>query len=698
MSDEASAVAVIGMSGRFPGARNLAEYWGNLRDGVCSIAHFSPGDLAADGTDPAELRRAGYVPAKGYLQDADRFEAELFGFHRNEAAVLDPQHRLLLEVVWSALEDAGYDPRNGPDRTGVYVGGSLTEHMIAAQADQRLAAEVGPMQVRILTDREFLAPWVSYRLGLNGPSLNVQTACSTSLTAIHLAVQGLLLGECDTALAGGVSIESVRKQGYLHHQGGIHSPDGFCRPFDEQAAGTVGGNGAGVVVLRRLADAIASGDPVRAVILGTAVTNDGSAKVGFTAPSVGRQAAAIVEAWSMAGLDPTAAQYLEMHGTGTSLGDQIEVAAVRAAFGDAADESGARCGIGSVKSNIGHLDAAAGVAGLIKVVQMLEHQVMVPTVNVTRTHPGLGLDSGRLRLVTGAARWEPPADGPRLAGVTGAGIGGSNVHVVLAEAPPVRTAPAPVRPAPAGDGIELLPLSARTETQLAIIARKLATELRGPAAPALADVAHTLRTGRTALPVRDYVLAATSGAAAEALAALAEGRAVPAAGDEALHALGERWRRGADVSWPPAAPGARRVHLPTYPFAGSSYGALTLTAVPAFATGPAGPAGPTGFTGPTGAAAPVSDATITDLLSASLGLTGPADLGRSYFAAGGDSLTAVHLIGRLRDDFGVDVPVELLFEEITLAELAGRITAVAAGRETDDTLLESFLDELDLSS
>jgi 3-oxoacyl-[acyl-carrier-protein] synthase II len=676
MSDEVSAVAVIGMSGRFPGARDIAEYWRNLRDGVCSIAHFSEDELVADGADVSELRRAGYVPAKGYLADADRFEAELFGFHRNEAAVLDPQHRLLLEAAWSALEDAGYDPCNGPDRTGVYVGGSLTEHMITAQTDQRLAAEFGPMQLRILTDREFLAPWVSYRLGLNGPSMTVQTACSTSLTAIHLAVQGLLLGECDTALAGGVSIDSARKQGYLYYQGGIYSPDGFCRPFDEKAAGTVAGNGVGVVVLRRLADAIASGDPVRAVILGTAVTNDGSAKVGFTAPSVSRQAAAIVEAWSMAGLEPTAAQYLEMHGTGTSLGDQIEVAAVQAAFGRPAGESGARCGIGSVKSNIGHLDAAAGVAGLIKVVQMLEHQVMVPTLNVTRAHPDLRLDSERFRLVTDAAGWEPPADGPRLAGVTGAGIGGSNVHVVLAEAPPVS-------PARAGDGIELLPLSARTETQLAISARKLATELRGPAAPALADVAHTLRVGRAALPVRDYVLAATSGAAAEALEALAESRPVPAAGDEIMRALGERWRRGEDVHWLPAAPGARRVHLPTYPFAGSSHGALTLTAISA----PGGEG-----------AAPVSDATVTDLLSASLGLTCPADLDRSYFAAGGDSLTAVHLIGRLRDDFGVDIPVELLFEEITLAELAGRITAAAAGRGTGGTLLESFLDEMDLSS
>jgi 3-oxoacyl-[acyl-carrier-protein] synthase II len=670
---DTSAVAIIGMSGRFPGARDIDEYWRNLHEGVCAISDFSAEELAAAGVDPAASRRLEYVPAKGYLADADRFEAELFGFNPAEAAALDPQHRLLLETAWAALEDAGYNPRDAPPRTGVYAGGSLTEHMIAAHADRRLAADIGDMHLRTLTDREFLAPWLSYRLDLNGPSITVQTACSTSLMATHLAVQALLLGECDTALAGGVCLDSVRKRGYLYYEGGIFSPDGRCRPFDEKAAGTVSGNGVGIVVLRRLADAIADGDPIRAVIRGTAATNDGSAKVGFTAPSVGRQADAIAEAWSVAGLEPPAAQYMEMHGTATSLGDRIEVAAVNAALGAAPG----RRAIGSVKSNIGHLDAAAGVAGLIKVVLMLEHRTLVPTVNVTHPHPDLGLDAGSLHLVTGTGEWERPADGPRLAGVTGIGIGGSNVHVVLAEAPSRE------RPR-AADGLEPLPVSARTRSQLATAARALAARLRGARAPALADVSHTLRVGRASLPVRGYVLAGTAAAAADALEGIAEGRrpGPQDVGDRALRELGERWLRGEDVEWPPPARGTRRVHLPTYPFAGRGYGAYSLTeAAEAAAAAPAR------------ASAPVSSARVAELLSASLGLTDSADLDRTYFGAGGDSLTAIHLIGRVRDDFGIDVPVEVFFEELTLSQLADRIVAIAASAD-GGTLLESILEEI----
>jgi len=666
---DASAVAIIGMSGRFPGARDIGEYWQNLREGVCAISDFSAEELSEAGVDQAESGRLEYVPSKGYLADADRFEPELFGFTPAEAAALDPQHRLLLETAWAALEDAGYNPRDAPSRTGVYAGGSLTEHMIAAHADRVLTADLGDMQVRTLTDREFVSSWLSYRLNLTGPSLTVQTGCSTSLMATHLAVQGLLLGECDTALAGGVCVDSVRKRGYLYQEGGIFSPDGRCRPFDEKAAGTVGGNGVGIVVLRRLADAIADGDPIRAVIRGTAVTNDGSAKVGFTAPSVGRQTDAIAEAWSVAGLEPAAAQYLEMHGTATSLGDRIEVAAMRAAL----DTASGRCGIGSVKSSIGHLDAAAGVAGLIKVVLMLEHRTLVPTVNVTHPHPDLDLDTGPLSVVTDVDEWKQPQDGPRLAGVTSIGIGGSNVHVVLAEAP---TAPVP----PPASEPELLPVSARTLAQLATSARRLAAHLRQSRPVSLADVGYTLRAGRAPLPVRGYVVAGTAAAAADALESLARGGS-PDGASGASGELGERWLRAEQhVTWPTPPRGARRVHLPTYPFAGDVYGAYSLTR----------PAGPP----PAEVPAQVSGARITEMLSASLGLTDPADLDRTYFGAGGDSLAAIHLLGRVRDDFGIDVPVELLFEEIPLSELAARITEMA-NADGGGMILESILEEIE---
>ncbi|MDI5970949.1 beta-ketoacyl synthase N-terminal-like domain-containing protein [Streptomyces sp. SL13] len=510
------SLAIVGMSGRFPGARDTGEFWAGLEAGVCSLTDLTAEDLAQAGVDPALSGHRDYVAAKGVLAEPDRFDADLFGFGAVEAAALDPQHRVLLETAWAALEDAGIAPRSAAARTGVYVGGSLTEHSVAAYGDPSLAERIGEMQVRLLSDREFLAAWISYRLALEGPSLTVQTACSTSLAAVHLAAQALLAGECDTALAGGVSIASIRRTGYLYREGGVGSPDGRCRPFDEAAAGTLSGDGAGIVVLRRLEDAIADGDPIRAVIRGSALTSDGNGKVGFAAPGPGGQRRAIAEAWAAAGLDPADAQYLEMHGTGTVLGDQVEIASVTDAMGGAAAPGG--CAIGSVKSNIGHLDAAAGVAGLIKVVLMLEHGTVVPTVNVSRPHPDLFAPGSPLRLATEAAPWPRPAGGTRLAGVTSVGLGGTNVHVVLEEAPV-----APVTPGAPARGAELLPLSAGTGEQVAALARDLAAALRAPGAPSLADTARTLQTARAGLGRRAWVVAGDRAAALTALDTLAAG-------------------------------------------------------------------------------------------------------------------------------------------------------------------------------
>ncbi|MFC5212325.1 beta-ketoacyl synthase N-terminal-like domain-containing protein [Streptomyces coerulescens] len=685
------AVAVVGMSGRFPGAPDLDAYWANLRGGVCSLSAFTEKELLADGADPAELCNPAYVPAQGHLADADRFEAELFGFNRTEAAALDPQHRVLLETAWSALEDAGYAPLTapsaaaaaGPSRTGVYVGGSPTEHALAAGTDPALAASIGALQVRILTDREFLAPWISYRLGLDGPSMTVQTACSTSLTAVHLAVQALLVGECDTALAGGVAIGSVRRQGYVHYQGGIFSPDGRCRPFDEKAAGTVPGSGVGVLVLRRLEDALADGDPVRAVIRGTAVTNDGAGKVGFTAPGVDQQTAAITEAWAAAGLEPSAAQYVEAHGTGTELGDRIELEAASAAFAAKAGADGsAVIGLGSVKSNIGHTDAAAGAAALIKTILMLEHATLAPTVDVTS--PVAALRDSPLRLVTETGEWPSRPGLPRLAGVTSVGIGGTNVHVVVQEAP--ERAPR----AHADAGPTVLPLSARTEPRLAAVAARLAARLREADAPSLADVAHTLRTGRVGMPVRAYVVAAGAREASDKLMALAEGHPEPA-----RDPLGEAWLRGEEVTWPALGGEVRRVRLPAYPFAGESHGALTLRG-PAVQPESAQPA-PESISPASGSApsAPGSDleAEVAELVIEALDLDGRAGLEKTYFEAGGDSLTAVHLAGRLRDELGIDVPIQLFLEPITLKDMTIRIIEIKQDGGADgalDALLAEF--------
>ncbi|MEU5777293.1 thioester reductase domain-containing protein [Streptomyces venezuelae] len=668
--DLEQAVAVVGMSGRFPGAPDLDAYWANLRDGVCSLSEFTEKELLADGTDPAELRNPAFVPVQGYLADADRFEAELFGFNRTEAAALDPQHRVLLETAWSALEDAGYAPLNAPSRTGVYMGGSSTEHALAAETDPALAASIGAIQVRLLTDREFLAPWISYRLGLDGPSMMVQTACSSSLTAVHVAVQALLLGECDTALAGGVSIGAPRKEGYVYYQGGTSSPDGRCRPFDEKAAGTVPGSGVGVLVLRRLEDALADGDPVRAVIRGTAVTNDGAGKVGFTAPGVDRQTAAITEAWAAAGLEPSAAQYVEAHGTGTELGDRIELAAASAAFTPRAGldarvgiDGGVGIALGSVKSNIGHADAAAGVAALIKTVLMLEHATLAPTVNVTS--PMAALRDSPLRLVTETRPWPRRPDLPRLAGVTSVGMGGTNVHAVVQEAP-VREPHAKVDARPM-----VLPLSARTDHQLALVAARLAARLRETDTPALADVAHTLRTGRVGMPVRAYVVAAGVREASDKLMALAEGHP-----DPVRDPSGEAWLRGEKVAWPALDGEVRRVRLPSYPFAGESYGALTLRGTAAqvpVAQASAGSAAP--------ALGSELEDRVTELVTEALDLDGPAGLEKTYLDAGGDSLTSVHLAGRLRDELGIDVPIELFLEPVTLGEMTIRIVEFKEGGE-----------------
>jgi acyl transferase domain-containing protein len=521
------AIAVVGMSGRFPGARSVGEYWANLRAGVCSLRDFTRDELLADGADPALLDRPGYVPAKGYLDGADRFEAELFGFTRREATVLDPQHRLLLEAAWGALEDAGRDPLEVGLRTGVYVGGGTSEHMIAALSDPGADADLGALNVRLLTDKDFLAPWISYRLGLEGPAMAVQTACSTSLTAVHVAAQALLLGECDLALAGGVAVDTVVREGYLHQTGGIMSRDGRCRPFSAEADGTVRGNGVGVVALRRLEDAVADGDPVHAVIRGTAVTNDGGGKIGFTAPSERGQQAAMTEALAAAGLGAAAVGYIEMHGTATALGDRIEVAATAAAYAAAGQVR-----IGSAKSNLGHLDAAAGVAGLMKAVLMVRHGEFVPTANVSRPHPELALESTPLRIALATEPWTTRDGAPRRAAVSSIGLGGGNVHVILEQAPAAAEPAGAGEPAgPARPGRVLLPVSARTAGQVVASARALADALERDDSIGLAEAAGTLRDGRARLACRGYVVAADRDEAVTGLRALAE-HDVAAAGGE----------------------------------------------------------------------------------------------------------------------------------------------------------------------
>jgi non-ribosomal peptide synthase protein (TIGR01720 family) len=505
-------VAVIGMAGRFPGARSVGELWRNLRAGVESITFFTDEELAAAGVDAALRRDPRYVPAKGYLADVDLFDAEFFGIGPREAEILDPQHRLFLECAWGAIESGGYDLERYLGWTGVYAGSTMSSYYLANLCSRpELLDAVGRLQVGLGNDKDFLATRTSYKLNLEGPSLSVQTACSTSLVAVHLACQALLRGECDMALAGGVSIGVPLQAGYLYQEGGILSPDGHCRTFDVDARGCVGGNGVAVVLLKKLDEALADGDVIHAVIKGSALNNDGALKVGYTAPRVDGQAKVIRAAHIVADVAADSLTYVEAHGTATELGDPVEIAALTQAFSHGTDKRGF-CAIGSVKSNLGHLDAAAGVTGLIKTALALEHGEIPPSLHFRQPNPQINLAETPFYVNSELRPWQVDGDGPRRAGVSSFGIGGTNAHVILEEAPPQP-------PAGPSRAWQLLLLSARTPAALEQSEANLTAHLVARPESSLADMAYTLQIGRKGFGHRRMLVCQDSGE--EALAALA---------------------------------------------------------------------------------------------------------------------------------------------------------------------------------
>ncbi|MGA3564606.1 hybrid non-ribosomal peptide synthetase/type I polyketide synthase [Melissospora conviva] len=499
-----TAIAVVGMALRVPGADTLDEFWRNLRDGVESVTTLSDADLIADGVTPEEFNHPGYVRSLGVVADPAGFDARFFGFSAREAQMLDPQHRIFLECAFQALEHAGHPfDATGPV-TGVYAGvgeSSYLLHNLLPNLD--LVARVGAFQTSIGNDKDFVPTRVSYKLNLHGPSVSVQTGCSTSLVAVHMAAQALLAGECDVALAGGATV-IARRRGYRYEEGGVLSADGHCRAFDAGASGAVAGSGAGVVALKRLSDALADGDVVHAVIRGSAINNDGARKVGFTAPSVDGQADVIAEALAVAAVEPGTIGYVEAHGTGTPMGDPIEVAALKSVFRGV---PAGRVGLGSVKTNVGHLDTAAGVIGLIKTVLALCAREIPPSLNFRTPNPELGLDDSPFHVVSARTPWSGPV---LRAGVSSFGIGGTNAHVVLEEAPPAV-------PSAGGRRRQVLPLSAATPTALDAAAARLAAHLRSQVDVPLADVAYTLQKGRLTLSYRRVVVGADPAEVAAAL-------------------------------------------------------------------------------------------------------------------------------------------------------------------------------------
>ncbi|MFN7960162.1 MAG: SDR family oxidoreductase [Thermoanaerobaculia bacterium] len=501
-------IAVVGMAGRFPGAGDVDTLFERLLGGDELITRFSRAELEAAGVPRRLLDHPAYVPANGVLADIELFDAELFGFSPREAALLDPQQRLLLESCWHALEHAGCDPERAPGAIGAFLSGGLNSYFeLNLRGHEELLAEVGAGTLRVANRLDNLATRVAYKLDLRGPAVAVQTGCSSSLVAVHLACQSLRSGECRLALAGGARVNLLQHRGYLHQPGSVLSADGHCRPFDRAASGTVTADGVAVVVLKPLAEALADGDFIHAVLLGSAINNDGSHKVGYTAPGVEGQTAVLLAAFEAAGVSPAELDFVEAHGTATALGDPIEVAALAAAFGDC---PGHRCALGSIKSQLGHLDVAAGVAGLIKAALALRERRLPANLHFEALNPHIDL-TGTPFFVADRPLELTASGRPLRAGVSSFGIGGTNAHVVLEEPP----APAPA--CPSERPCHLLPFSAASEAALERLAASLAGPLSQSPGLDLADAAFTLQRGRRRLEHRGFVVAASGAEAAQAL-------------------------------------------------------------------------------------------------------------------------------------------------------------------------------------
>jgi polyketide synthase PksJ len=578
-------IAVVGMSGRFPGSKNIDEFWRNLYEGVEAVSRFTDQQVLDEGIEPEMVKKKEYVKAWGAMDDIDKFDAQFFGYNPREAEVLDPQQRIFLEESWNALENAGYDAQKFKGLIGVYASVGMNTYVQNLKSSHSSKGLASDYQIMISNDKDFLATRIAYKLNLEGPCVTVQTACSSSLVAVHMACQSLKAGECDMALAGGVSIRSPQKTGYLYQEGMILSPDGHCRAFDEQAKGTVGGNGVGVVVLKRLQDAIDDGDDISAVIKGSAINNDGSQKIGYTAPSIEGQARAIAEAQMKAGIHPETISYVEAHGTGTPLGDPIEIEALNKVFANKTDKKGF-CAIGSVKTNIGHLDAAAGVTGLIKTMLSMRNKKIPPSLNYKNPNPKINFKDSPFYVNVSLRDWKN-SSGPLRAGISSFGIGGTNAHVVLEEAPTCKVTP-DLKGYAASNLPCLLVLSAKSKKALDRKTYDFTGFLKENKDLHLADIAYTLQMGRREFEYRSFLVCTSIEDALNLLESdksqnnissfdvqntnRANGQ-IDDMEKYTLEQLGELWLQGAKIDWGRLYKGQKRkrIALPTYPFEKQSF-------------------------------------------------------------------------------------------------------------------------------
>ncbi len=497
----ANAIAVIGMSCRFPGAKNIDEFWNNLKNGIESITEFSDEDMINAGANQSEINNPDYVKAGFILEDEDLFDASFFGYSPKEAGIMDPQQRLFLETAWKSLEDGGYaiDQYNGS--IGIFAGARMSSYFVNVLNSGALSVgNPADLQLIIANDKDYLTSRVSFKLNLKGPSITVQSACSTSLVAVHLACDSLLSGSCDMALAGGVSLNIPQKAGYLFQDGMVLSPDGHCRVFDAGANGLVPGNGVGIVLLKRLEDALADHDKIHSVIIGSAVNNDGSNKIGYTTPSVKGQIEVVREAQTVSEIQPESISYIEAHGTGTSLGDPVEVEALSQVFKSIRNKTGL-CAIGSVKSNIGHLDTAAGIAGFIKTVLSLKHGYLLPSLNYEKPNPKIDFDNSPFYVNTQLLPWKTNGY-PRRAGVSSFGFGGTNAHVILEQAPERS-----FESLESSHPLHLLTLSAKTEKSLKQQIQNYHIFLDENRDEAIGDICFTANTGRSHFQYRFAAIA-----------------------------------------------------------------------------------------------------------------------------------------------------------------------------------------------